>query len=197
MDDTDPGAESDLRRRAAWMLGMLAVVAVLLVVVLSAVLGSSKGNHNGTGPAPLDSAVNGAPSGHPASRSSSTPTGSSTPATNPPATGATSCPTQQRCVLAGDAGGAIGAINAYRTQHGEPAVPGAISSAAQQCALHNGSGCSGSWAESQVPKLDGTAAAQKVRTLGDLLDPKMTSFGIGWAYDPGSKQYFFAIVRQG
>jgi len=31
--------ETDLRRRAAWLLGMLAIVAVLLVVVMSQLVG--------------------------------------------------------------------------------------------------------------------------------------------------------------
>jgi hypothetical protein len=97
-------------------------------------------------------------------------------------------------VLGGDPGNGIAAINDYRTQHGQDAVVGRVSTQAQQCALHNGSGCSGGWAETQLGTLDGAAAVQKILPFAHLLEP-MKSFTVGWAYDPGAKQYYFAIVR--
>jgi hypothetical protein len=196
IEDVEPKAESDLRRRAAWLLAMLAVVAVLVVIVMSALLGTH-GTKHGSGSGPLDSAVTG-PTGATSSAprsgvSSSTASHPATTAASTPATA--SCPTTQRCALGTDIGNAVAAINAYRTQHGQSAVPGAVSAAAQQCALSNGSGCSGRWAESQVPGPSGAAAVQKIIAFGKLLDPQLKSIGVGWAYDPQSKQYFFAIVR--
>jgi hypothetical protein len=195
VDETEPEVESDLRRRAAWLLGMLAVVAVLFVVVMTVLMSNGNSDNNSSQPGPLDDAATTAP------RSTSTPpsTAASTRSSGSPATSATShgpasCPTAQRCALNDDIGDAVAAVNAYRTQHGKPAVPGAVSPAAQKCALNNGSGCSGSWAESPVPGPDGEKAVAKIVQFAKLLSP-MKSFGVGWAYDPGSKQYFFAIVR--
>lgn len=196
MDDTDPQAESSLRRRAAVLLALLAVVAVLFVVLLSFVLHSGGGNKNG-GPAPLDTAAN----QQTGSNTGSTPSGATRASTtsSAPATGATgaSCPTSATCALDSDIGNAVAAINAYRTQHGLPTVSGSVSDPAKQCALSNGSSCTGSWAESQVPGPDGNAAVAKIAQLGKVLDPTMTSFGVGWAYNPQNKQYFFAFVRNG
>lgn len=207
VDDPGPEVESDMRRRAAWLLGMLALVAVLFVVVMTSLIGTdsgSNGNANG-GPGPLDGSI-----ATSQARSSSTPHGSSSsrtathakPTHAKPAASTSSatkrvasCPTSQPCALDQDIGNAIDAINAYRVQHGQPSVPGTVSAKAKACALANGSGCSGGWAESQVPGPSGSAAVKKIIQFGKLLDPQLKSFGVGWAYDPGSKQYFFAIVR--
>jgi hypothetical protein len=69
-----------------------------------------------------------------------------------------------------------------------------VSPQAQQCAFHNGNGCSGGWAETELPKADGPAAVQKILPFAHLLDP-MKNFEVGWAYDPGAKLYYFAIIR--
>jgi hypothetical protein len=98
-------------------------------------------------------------------------------------------------VLAGDVGNGVDAINAYRTDHGQPAVPGRVSTQAQQCALNNGNGCSGGWAETELAKPNGRAAVQKILAFGRLLDPQLKTIEVGWAYDPGAKLYYFAIVR--
>ena len=98
-------------------------------------------------------------------------------------------------MLQGDAGRAIQVVNAYRRQHGVGALPGSVSKAAQTCALGNGSNCAGSWAETQIATLDGRAVVDKIAQRGRLLDPALKSFGIGWAYDPTQKQYYFAIER--
>jgi hypothetical protein len=204
-DENEPIVESDLRRRAAWLLGMLGIVAVLLIVVMTALIGSDNGTKPSDNAGPLDSSITGpghttssthhtsAAAGHSTTAAPSTTAATSTTA----GAHAGSCPTASRCALPDDIGNAIAAVNTYRAQHGKPALPGAVSDAAKACALANGSGCKGSWAESQVPSPDGTAAVAKLLTFAKLLDPQMTSFGVGWAYDPGSKQYFFAIVRNG
>jgi hypothetical protein len=197
VDETEPEVESDLRRRAAWLLGMLVVVAVLVVVVMTALISGSGSKKNASQPGPLDGAATTgtrtSAAAHSARRSAaktSTPARSTSATTHAPA----SCPTAQRCALDDDIGNAVAAVNAYRTQHGQAAVPGSVTAAAKQCALSNGNGCTGGWAWSQVPGPDGPTAVKKILEFGKLLAP-MKSFGVGWAYDPGSKAYFFAIVR--
>jgi cytoskeletal protein RodZ len=202
-DDVEPEVESDLRRRAAWLLGMLVIVAVLFVVVMSKVIGTDSGSKNASdnGPRPLDGAS--ASTGPQSSASTSSSASSSSASSTSPASRTSSstaphkasCPTSARCALDDDIGDAVAAVNAYRTQHGKIAVPGTVSEEAKTCALNNGNGCSGGWAESQVPGPDGDAAVDKIVAFGKLLDPAMKSFGVGWAYDPGSKSFFFAIVR--
>jgi hypothetical protein len=205
IDDTEPEAESDLRRRAAWLLGMLAVVAVLFVVIMTALIGSDSGGKKTVDSGPLDASVPTAPSGSPStaahssastSRSSASSPASASSSASSTAHRAASCPTSQPCALDDDIGNAVDAINAYRTAHGQPSVPGSVSAAAKKCALSNGNDCSGGWAETQVPNPSGKAAVDKIVQFGKLLDPQMKSFGVGWAYDPGSKGYLFAIVRQ-
>lgn len=202
LDETPPEVESDLRRRAAWLLGMLAVVVALLLFVMTQVLGGGSSNNKGNGgPRPLDSYVNGQTSRHasstPPTHSASHPStrASATTSASTPPVGGTSCPTQTTCVLTGDVGQGVAAVNAYRSTHGQPAVPGSVGPEAQQCALHNGNGCSGGWAETELAKPDGTQAVQKIQSFGHLLDPNTKSFEVGWAYDPGAKLYYFAIIR--
>jgi hypothetical protein len=197
VDDTEPEVESDLRRRAAWLLVMLAVVAVLFIVVVTALVSTDSSSQDNGGPGPLDSAINSS-SAHPSSthhkpaRTSTHPRTSSSAA---PPIGRTSCPTSQTCILEGDIGNGIQAINDYRTQHGQPAVQGEVSLEAQTCAVHNGNGCSGGWAETELSTADGAEAVHKILQFGKLLDPNLKTFEVGWAYDPGAKLYYFAIIR--
>lgn len=196
--------ESDLRRRAAWLLGMLALVAVLLVVILTVVLKSGDGGDGGGATktaGALDSVAAHQPSSgrtttHPASRSSrSAPTSPATSITTQPATGETTCPTATPCALAGDAGGAVAAVNAARAADHQPAVSGQTSQAAQQCALTKGNECSGSWAVTWGSAADGTGLVARIPDHTELLDPKLTGFQVGWAYFPDSKTYYLAIIR--
>jgi hypothetical protein len=197
--DTEPEVESDLRRRAAWLLGLLAVVAVLFVVIMTKVVGSGGAGPSHDRPGALDSAVL---SQHPSAPASSTAvvsspaTASGSPQhTTSPKHHAKKCPTQQTCILDGDVGNGLAAINSYRTSHGQSAVSGRVSDQAQQCAVHNGSGCSGGWAETELAHANGAEAVQKILQFGRLLDPGVKSFEVGWAYDPGAKLYYFAIIR--
>lgn len=208
IDETQPEAESDLRRRAAWLLGMLALVAVLLVVVMTTLLGGS-GDDHGNKAGPLDSVVNASSTSASASHQSvsSTATHASTSASSSsasasssgtgttPVAGARSCPGTKTCVLDGDIGHGIEAINDYRTAHGQPAVSGAVSAEAQHCAMNNGNGCSGGWAETELSKPNGSKAVQKILPFARLLDPNLKNFEVGWAYDPDAKLYYFAIIR--
>lgn len=207
VDDSDPEVDSDLRRRAAWLLLMLAIVAVLLVVVISALVST----HGASGPdtagkKPLDNVAteSGVPQQGPSGQHSkhhrrhhpgpgSGPTTRTGTRTIP--VGSTTCPGTETCILDGDPGNAIQAINDFRTAHGLPAVPGSVTRQAQTCALNNGSGCTGGWAETLLSDLDGEEAVQKIEQFAHFEDPHLTSIEVGWAYDPGAKLYYFAIVR--
>jgi hypothetical protein len=181
---------------------MLALVAVLFVIVISALV-KTHGGGNGADQGPLDAEATSAsssdqPSGHssPGGRTSPpTRTHSPSATATTPAAGVTSCPTSETCILEGDVGNAIPAINDYRTRHGQPAIPGEAAPQAQNCALRNGNGCSGGWAETLLSDPDGRQAVHKILPFAHLLDPQMTSIQVGWAYDPGAKLFYFAIIR--
>ena len=201
---TSESENAELRRRAAWLLVMLVVVAALFVVVMVTFFNSSGGDGSNriadVGPtsvavAPSSTTPAHSPTREHPSPSVSTSVASSASTVGHPYRGSASCPSAQPCVLAGDVGDAVAAINAYRTAHGQSAVPGAVSKAAQQCALGNGDNCSGGWAETQVATADGKQAVDKILQFGKLLDPQLKSIEVGWAYDPQGKQFFFAIVR--
>lgn len=189
--------DGDIRRRAAWLLVMLAVVAGLIVVLMVTFLNSSSPSKpkpvgiGGPGTS-TDSATSSAPARRTTARPRPTPKASSSaqgPVTR-------SCPTKDICILQGDPGNAIQAINDYRKQNNMPPVPGKVSAQAQTCALSNGSNCSGHYAFSEVPDLTGSSALDKVKSFGKLLDPQMKSISVGWVLNPANSQYFFALVRQ-
>jgi hypothetical protein len=201
VDDSGSEVESDLRRRAAWLLVMLAIVAVLFIVVISGVAGNGDDDSSNAGPGPLDSAATTA-SSRPSSHESRSPRrhhpgtgphGSSTVSTVP--VGQLTCPTPAPCILDGDVGNSIQAINDFRVAHGLAAVPGSVSVQAQTCAVNNGTGCSGGWAETLLSHPDGAEAVQKIQQFAHFDDPNMTSIEVGWAYDPGARLYDVAIVR--
>lgn len=202
---SDPGGESEIRRRAAWLLAMLALVAVLLVTLMVTFLRSG-GKHPIANPstyptAPLSQSPNPSPGRHhhhTTSSSSSSSAGSSSSVSIPPSSSrhTVSCPSDSPCIASGDIGNAVAAINQYRQQNGQPAVNGSVSQAAQQCALSNGSDCSGSWAESQVPSPNGHMAVQKILPFAhSLLDPGLSSLEVGWAYDPAGHEFYFALIQ--
>jgi hypothetical protein len=182
---------------------------VLLVVVISAVVGTHHGNGPDTaGQRPLDQVATQSgsapqsPDGHHSShsrrhhhprRGAGGP--STTTSTSPVARGSIRCPGPQTCILDGDPGNAIQAINDFRTAHGLPAVPGSVTPQAQTCAVNNGNGCSGGWAETELADPNGQEAVQKIEQFAHFEDPQMTSVEVGWAYDPGAQLYYFAIVR--
>ncbi|HET6878162.1 MAG TPA: hypothetical protein VFH38_11580 [Jatrophihabitans sp.] len=214
-DYTDPVGESEMRRRAAWLLAMLALVAVLLVALMVLFLGGGGSGNNGNNQA-FPSLYPTAPTRtKPATHSSSAPAhhrrkhhqashtsaaGSSSSVSVPPHSTrhTVNCPGSSPCVAEGDIGNAVAAINAYRHEHGQPPVSGSVTSAAQQCAVSNGGDCSGSWAESQVPAANGQEAVQKIIPFAHgLLDPSLSSLQVGWAYDPSAKQFYFALIEGG
>jgi hypothetical protein len=204
VDDSDPEVESDLRRRAAWLLLMLVVVAVLLVVVISALVSTNDSGSGNAGPGPLDPVATESGQQSPSASHSTHhrrhhhqhPSGSeSSTGTSSIPVGTTSCPTSQTCIIEGDPGNSIQAINDFRTAHGLPAVPGSVTTLAQTCAVNNGNGCTGGWAETELAQPNGDEAVQRIEQFAHFEDPHLTSVEVGWAYDPSAKLYYFAIVR--
>lgn len=207
---SDPAAESEMRRRAAWLLAMLVLVAVLVVALMVVFLKGGSSNQAGpTGPAlptgPVGTAgtptpggsTSPAPTSSPSSKSSKS--SKSSPRVHEPSRSHrhhVTCSSQLPCIAPGDIGNAVAAINSYRQQHGQRAVDGRVSDAAQQCALTNGGDCNGEWAESQVPDADGKDAVQKVLPFArSILDPGLKSVQVGWAYNPAAREYYFALIQ--
>lgn len=218
--------ESAQRRRAAWGLGILALVAAIVVSLMVFFLGTSHGDNSNQVLPPAVSVSPTASSPPPSTRSApatsttpsrprATPSTSKTSKTSkkpsssarsssakpsvPPTTGRVSCPSGQACVAPGDAGNVMGALNSYRTAHGRTPALGAVSSAAQRCALGNGntSSCPTSYFWEPVTGRDGQAVINKIAAGGDgasfLLDPH-GSFELGWAYVPSSHLFECALV---
>jgi hypothetical protein len=193
-DLPDDGVVDPSRRRAAWVLGVLVLVAIIVAATMVLLLGTSGDSHRSALP-PATGILpsSGAPTVAPATPTTSTPAPqTSSTTTAPPTPGTASCPTTAPCVLAGDSGQAGAALDAYRTAHQLPVVPTTVSDQAQACAVNSGDGpaCSASYFWEPVPTLDGAALVAKIAAKSSgvawLLDPKATSFAVGWAYAPGS-----------
>jgi cytoskeletal protein RodZ len=207
-DEPPEAGDSDLRRRAAWLFAMLVVVAGLIVLLMTTLLHADKGS-GGTpiahdpitqiAPAPSSaqapSSSEHAPSSSSSASSPSAPNSSSSASST--ASGATGCPTDKACTLDSDVGNATAAINAYRAQHNLATVPVTVSGDAEKCALQRGDGCSGGWAETEIPApADGAAAVAKIVERAKLTESNLKGVEIGWAFDPGSKTYYFVTIRQ-
>jgi hypothetical protein len=201
------------RRRAAIALGVLAVGALVLVVIMVYVFGSDgKTTTSGTptkvtnpgGPAVT---VTGGPHNSPSShhhthhnRPSHKSSTNAAPSQSVPATGGpASCETSSPCELPTDVGNAVGALNDYRAKHGVDPVNGAVTKAAQECALAAGevSSCPSGYFWEPVPR-SGQQVIEKIAAQSDgpswLLDKSMTRVEVGWAYIPSSHSYEVALV---
>jgi hypothetical protein len=186
------------RQRAAIVLGVIAIVALIIVGIMVAVLGS-KGNNtpttNGqpTAPPVTHISQSNQPSGHstkPHPKSHSTQPHS--PRNNAPV----SCPSAAPCDLSADVGNALQALNNYRTQHGKPAVSGTVTQAARTCAVSSGNTCPNGFYWEPVGRSGGQVIQKIAANGGDswLLDDRMTTVQIGWAYIPSSKSFECALV---
>jgi hypothetical protein len=188
------------RRRAAIALLVLAVIAVGVVALMVKLLGGSKGSPT----AELTAPYTGPAVTHVGSRtrtSNSAP--SSAPETSPTSSGATgpshrhvSCPSSAPCPLPDDIGDVLGALNAYRQQHGLNPVHGKVTSAAATCAATAASQCPSGFHWEPVGR-SGHQVIQKIAARGGdtfLLDPALKKVQIGWAYVPASQSFYCALV---
>lgn len=206
MSDAEvPPPESDLRRRAAWLLGMLALVAVLIAVLMITFLGGPGPKKTAVGPGvddtatppPLTSSQPTKPrhDQHTTQSSSSAGVPSSGTSGSTTTGGSASCPTSAPCTVSTDIGNAVGAVNALRAQMHLTPVTGTLSQAALACALSNGAHCTGAWAETYLNTPDGAAAIAKIPDHQELLSPTLKSIEYGWAYSPTAKMYYLAVIR--
>lgn len=200
------GLWEDPRRRAWVILLILAMTAALVVSIMVFFVGTSRGHHdtslNDAGTTEPATTVTSKPSATAASRTRST-SATSSAAPKPTSTG-NPCPSTKPCAVPGDNGGAVAALNNFRSSHGQHAVSGAVSAQAQQCALGQGNGptCQPHYAWQPVATQDGAAAIKKMAQQDGgkwLLDPAMRSFSVGWAYVPGGNggpgTYEFVILK--
>lgn len=219
---SDPD-ESAQRRRAAWGLGILALVAAIVVPLMAFLLGTSGGgNDNALPPAPSVPLTT--PTSHP--DAPSRPAGRTTPARHthsartthasprpaphrhshthaappnvPPTGGRVSCPGGDPCVAPGDIGNVMGALNQFRAAHGRGPADGTITAAAQRCALGSGDGsaCPDSYFWEPVTGRDGHEVINKIADGGDGISFLLEpkSFQVGWAYEPSAHTYECALV---
>jgi hypothetical protein len=195
--DPEYGDEEDgsgTRRHALWGLVVLACIAVLVALLMVFLGGGGHKNDQGLLDVPVQTPHTSATpttqrtstSAAHTSTAPSTPTSPTSPSA--PRTG-NPCRGGNSCIVDGD-GGAIAAVNALRTAHGLSRVPGAVTKNAQTCALHNGGGstCIPHYAWTSVPAQDGKKAIAKIEDFGEawLLDAKMSTLSVGWAYVGGS-----------
>ncbi|MEO6887181.1 MAG: hypothetical protein ABI232_12985 [Jatrophihabitantaceae bacterium] len=196
IEDWDEDAEPS-RSRALWAIVVLGCIALIVASLMVLLGGGSKDPNAGPGPQPLDTGTN-AMTSQTATEGrtpdSTTATSSSSPAV-PPASG-DPCPAAKSCVVTGD-GGAIAALNAFRTKNGVAPVAAAVTANAQTCAMNKGGGaaCVPHYAWTSVPTQSGTLAITKIESFGKawMLDPKAQSFNVGWAYVGG--QYNCVLLK--
>ena len=200
------GLWEDPRRRAQVILLILAMTAALVVSIMVFFLGTSRGHRDASlidvGTTQPATTATSKPSATPASRTRST-SATTSPAPTPTSTG-NPCPSTVPCAVPGDNGGAVAALNKFRSSHGQQPVSGAASAQAQQCALGQGSGptCQPHYAWEPLATQDGVAAITKMAQQDGgkwLLDPAMRSFSVGWAYIPGGNggggTYQFVVLK--
>ena len=194
-DDAESGAS---RRHALWTLGVLGCLAVTVGCLMVLLGGGGKTHHAANILPPVQTpassphhSVGAQSTSHGPHSAASSRTESSASPTG--AAGAIRhgdpCPSSPSCVVNGD-GGALAAVNAYRTSHGLAAVTGGVSPNAQTCAQNKGSGptCVPHYAWTSLPAQNGAKAVAKIAAFGSdwLLDSSTQTVSVGWAYVGGA-----------
>lgn len=204
VDDVGP-----VRRHALWALLVL-FFAAAIAGSLMVLLGGGGHHRQAIINTPVNSTAATSPTPTPtAPASSSEQQTSSARASHAPAfiIAGTSLPSSPRahgnpcnggssCSVPGD-GGAVAAVNQFRSRHHLSPVRGMVSSAAQHCAETSGGGptCVPHYAYTVLPWQDGDTAIDKVNSFnpGWLSDPGIKRIQIGWWYTGGG--YNFAILK--
>jgi hypothetical protein len=194
-DLADRSERSQARRRAALTLASIALAAVIVGLLMFTLTRNPSGNKQTALPPVRTSAEPASPS-KPDTSSSRRSSVAAAPA---PSTGPStrSCrPTP--CVLTGDPGNVVAAINAFRASHAAAAVTGSATQSAGSCAVHSGDTpyCSGSYYWTPVSTLQGAEVVSKIAGYGNgrswLLDPHLTKVAVGWA-EASPNQYECAV----
>jgi hypothetical protein len=196
-DLRDRSEYSQARRRAAFTLAAIALAAVIVGLLMATLTRNPSGNKQTLRPSVGTSAEPASPSKTDTSSShrSSVEVAPAPSKSTPPST--TSCrPTP--CVLTGDPGNVVAAINAFRASHAQPAVTGSAAESASSCAAHSGDTpyCSGSYYWTPVSRLQGVEVVSKIAGYGHgrswLFDPHLTKVAVGWA-EASPNQYECAV----
>jgi hypothetical protein len=206
LSEADDDAESRAsRRHALWALVVLGCVA-LIVGCLMVLLGGGGKQHRAIDIMPpvqtptttTSHSVAAARSSHAAPGPAGNPTSSLALSTSPAGTirHGNPCSPASACIVDGD-GGALAAVNAFRTGHGLAAVAGGVSPNAQTCARNKGSGptCVPHYAWTALPDQNGAKAVAKIASFGSswLLDRSTKTINVGWAYLGG--QYECVLLK--
>jgi len=201
-----------VRRHALWALLVL-FFAAAIAGSLMVLLGGGGGHHRqAIIEVPVDSTTQPTTPATAAGSSTASPTdqqpssastgrapafvivGTSLPAS--PGARGNPCGRQSSCLVPGD-GGAVAAVNDFRTRHHLSPVRGVVTSDAQRCAQTHGAGptCVPHYAYTVLPWQDGDGAIEKVNSFNSdwLTDPGIKRIEIGWWYVGGS--YDFAILK--
>jgi len=188
---------SQARRRAALTLAAIASVAVIVGLLMVTLTRTPSGNKQTVQPSvrtsaePANTGKTDTSSSH---RSSAAPAPAPSTSTGPSTTSCRPTP----CVLIGDPGNVVAAINAFRAGHAAPAVTGSAAQSAGSCAVHSGDTpyCSGSYYWTPVSTLQGAEVVSKIAGYGNgrswLLDPHLTKIAVGWA-EASPNQYECAV----
>ena len=207
-DETDEQA-GPVRRHALWALLVLffaaAIAGSLMVLlggghhrqaIIKVPIESTSAPTTPTTAAGISTAAptDQQPSAAPTGRVPAFVVGTSLPAS--PGARGNPCGRQSSCLVPGD-GGAVAAVNDFRTRHRLSPVRGLVTSDAQRCAQTRGAGptCEPHYAYTVLSWQDGASAIEKVNSFNAhwLTDPGIKRIEIGWWYLGGS--YDFAILK--
>jgi len=204
-NDDDDAESRASRRHALWALVVLGCLAVI-VGCLMLLLGGGGNQHRAINIMPPvqtptttpSRSVAGASTSHSAHGATGTPSSSTALPTSSggPVRRGNPCAGAPACIVDGD-GGALAAVNAFRTGHGLSAVAGGVSPNAQTCAQNKGSGptCVPHYAWTALPDQNGAKAVAKIAAFGSnwLLDRSTRTVSVGWAYLGG--QYECVLLK--
>jgi hypothetical protein len=196
-DLPDRSTDSQARRRAALTLAALALAAVIVGLLMTTLTRTPSGHKQTVLPSVSTSAEPASPGKPDTSSSHRSPVAAAPAPSTSTRPSTTSCrPTP--CVLTGDPGNVVAAINALRASQAQPAVTGSAAQSAASCAVHSGDTpyCAGSYYWTPVSTLQGAEVVSKIAGYGNgrswLPDRHLTKIAVGWA-EASPNQYECAV----
>jgi hypothetical protein len=197
-DLLDRTADSRARRRAALTLAAIALSAVIVGLLMVAITRTPSGHKQTVLPSLRKSSAEPASPNKPDTSSSHRSPVAAAPAPSTSTRPSTTPCRPTPCVLTGDPGNVVAAINALRASQAQPAVTGSAAQSAALCAVHSGDApyCAGSYYWTPVSTLQGAEVVSKIAGYGNgrswLLDPHLTKIAVGWA-EASPNQYECAV----